>query len=408
MDTVIAVYAVAIAKMEHRPDTAIMKIHLVLILASAAGCASCDALEHGRGELQMPVPIAGTSIKPRTFDLGDPRKVDELTGKLTDKRALFIGEIHDQPQHHQNQLRLIQNLYARYPYIAIGVEYFQQPFQTHINDYIAGYIDEREMLIRTEYFKRWQVDYRMLQPILNFAREKHIPVLALNISEEIHHKVFHGGLSSLTPEERAHIPDDLQSVGKDYRDRLKAIFDIHPEGDSFETFVEGQVLWDEAMADVAATYLKDHPQTLLVVLAGLGHMMYGDGIPKALDRRLGGRYSTVAINGNQFGEHPGIADFILSAPGGVSLPKPGKLGVAIEDGSNGVLITRLVSDSAAKASGIDADDHIVTLDGMTVTNVNEMKAIMFDKRPGDVVHVTVRRERLLSANQDLQFEVTLR
>ena len=356
----------------------------------------------------MPVPKSANSAKPRTFDLNDPQKLNELSGKLTEKRALFIGEIHDRLEHHQNQLLLIQNLYARYPYIAIGVEYFQQPFQAHVNDYLAGYIDEREMLIRTEYFKRWKVDYRMFQPILRFAREKHIPVLALNVPGEVHTKVFRGGLSSLNAQERALIPDDIQPASKDYRQRLKAIFDTHPEGESFELFLEGQLLWDETMADVAANYLKKHPQTLLVVLAGLGHMMYGDGIPKNLNRRLGGNYSAVAINGNQFGEHPGIADFILATPASAPLPKQGKLGISIEDSSNGVLITDLVSNGAAKSSGIDSGDFIVALDNTKVSNVAELKAVMFDKQPGDKLRITVHREKLLSGKQELQFDVALR
>lgn len=357
---------------------------------------------------QLPVPAAGKNVRPKTFDLAIPHKADELAGKLTEKRALFIGEVHDRLEHHQNQLRLIESLYARYPYIVIGVEYFQQPFQTHLNDYLAGYIDEREMLIRTEYFKRWKVDYRMLQPIFRFAREKHIPILALNISDEIHGKVFKGGLASLSPQERTRIPGYIQPASPDYRQRLKAIFDSHPEGSNFETFVEGQLLWDEAMADVAAKYLDGHPQTMLVVLAGLGHMMYGDGIPKSLDRRLGGRYSAVAINGNQFGEYPGIADFILAAPGGTTLAKPGKLGVNIADGSSGVLITDLVSNSAAKASGIDSGDLIVALDGLKITDVATLRAALYDKEPGDSVQVTVRRKPMLSAEQELQFEVMMR
>ncbi|MEO8332369.1 MAG: ChaN family lipoprotein [Gallionella sp.] len=385
-----------------------MKILNALILALASCCAACATLEHGRGGFQLPVPKSGSNVKPTTFDLRDPRKTDELSDKLIEKRALFIGEIHDRPEHHQNQLRLIQNLYERYPNIVIGVEYFQQPFQTYLDDYLAGRIDEREMLIRTEYFKRWKIDYRMLQPILRFAREKHIPVLALNISDEIHTKVFHGGLKSLTPQERTHIPDDIQPIGNDYRNRLQTIFNAHPEGDSFESFVEGQQLWDEAMADVAANYLNDHPQTFLVVLAGLGHMMYHDGIPKALDRRLGGRLSAVAINGNQFGEFPGIADFLLAATSTDALPKPGKLGISIEDGKSDVRITELIPDGAADEAGINSGDHIVALEGMKVTNIAELKAVMFDKRPGDAVSVTVRREHLLSGEKELQFNVTLR
>ena len=404
----VAAYAVAITCTEHRSAITIMKLHHALILAFAACCASCASQEYIHGGFNLPVPVSDTSVRPDVFDLNDPRKIEELTGKLADKRALFIGEVHDRLEHHQNQLRLIQSLYARYSNIVIGVEYFQQPFQSHLNDYIAGYIDEREMLIRTEYFKRWKIDYRMLQPILRFAREKHIPVLALNISDEIHHKVFHGGLKSLTPQERAHIPDDIQPIGKDYRNRLKAIYDTHPESDSFESFVEGQVLWDEAMADVAAIYLKEHPQSLLVALTGLGHMLYGDGIPKDLDRRLGGRYSVVAINGNLFGEYPGIADFILASSGGATLPNPGKLGVTIEDSSNGVLISELVPNGAARSSGIKADDHIVALDGILIAEVAELRAVMFDKRPGDVLNVKVRRGHLPAETQELQFEVTLR
>lgn len=401
-------YAFIIANHEHYPDKSAMTIHHALMLALAVGCVSCASPGHGSSGIRLPVPVSATNVKPRIFDLSKPRKVNELTARLTEKRALFIGEIHDQPEHHLNQLRLIQNLYERYPNIAIGVEYFQQPFQTHLNDYIAGYIDEREMLIRTEYFKRWKIDYRMLQPILGFAREKRIPVLALNISDEIHNKVFQGGLNSLTPQERTRIPDDIQPASSDYRDRLKAIFDTHPEGDNFETFVEGQLLWDEAMADVAASYLEGRPQTLLVVLAGLGHMMYGDGIPKNLNRRLGGHYSAVAINGIQFGEYPGIADFILATPDSPPLPQPGKLGITIEDGSNGVLITKLVSNSAAGASGIDAGDLIVSLDGTKITNIAEIRAVMFDRLPDDLLQVTVRRQQSKGGEKELKFEVRLR
>ncbi|MGC2047785.1 MAG: ChaN family lipoprotein, partial [Gallionella sp.] len=239
-------------------------------------------------------------------------------------------------------------------------------------------------------------------------REQHIPVLALNISEEIHHKVFNGGLKSLSPEDREHIPDDIQPISQDYKNRLQTIFNVHPEGTTFDTFVEGQQLWDESMAEVATNYLKEHPQTTLVVLAGLGHMMYGDGIPRALDRRLGGKYSTVAINGKQLANYPGVADFILASSGGTALPDTGKLGISVDDSSKNVIITQLGSKGAAKDFGIKVGDRILALDGIKVTNFPEIKAIMFNKRPGDVVRVTLTRELQLAGKEELQFDVTLR
>ena len=371
-------------------------------------CTSCTSHEHNIVGLNLPTPKSVSDVKPKLVDLDNPNSINKLAGSLTRKRALFIGEIHDELEHHQNQLLLIQHLYELYPYIAIGVEFFQQPFQSYVDKYIAGQIDEREMLIKTEYFKRWGVDYRLLQPILKYAKDKRIPIIALNISDEIHHKVFEGGFNSLSAEDRALIPDDIQPVSEDYRDRLEAIYNAHPENDNFESFVEGQQLWDEAMADNAAKYLKQHPQRLLVVLAGLGHMIYGDGIPRSLNRRIGGNYSSIAINGEEFAEYPGIADFILATSDNEQLPVAGMLGIKVNDTINGVFVTGLSPDGAAKAVGITVQDRIDSLDGIAVKNFVEIRSIMFDKHPGDIVNVEVLRGHLQTKKETLQFAVTLR
>jgi uncharacterized iron-regulated protein len=386
-----------------------MAIKRTLILALAVCCAACGLFEHdGQGGFQLPVPESGTGAEPGIFDPGNQQMLDELTGQLGEKRAIFVGEVHDRLEHHQNQLRIIQNLYARYPDLAIGVEYFQQPFQSYLDDYIAGRIDEREMLIKTEYFKRWQLDYRLLQPIFEFAREKHIPVLALNISDEIHNKVFKGGMKSLSPQERSQTPDDIEPASEHYRQRLKAIFDSHPRGNDFNTFVEGVLLWDSSMADTAARYLNDHPQSRMVVLAGMVHIMYGDGIPERVNRRLGGNPSALLINGSDFGRYPGIADYLLVTEGHKELPKAGMLGVSILDGGDSVYVSEFATGSAAQAAGIEVGDHILALNGIKVANMTELKAMMFDKQPGDSVQVEVLRNSMMGSKKELRFEVTLR
>lgn len=387
---------------------ATFKLHSTIALFLLAGCIACSSSEAAQSSFQLPIPQSAASEELRMFELNNPQELDELTTLLLKKRALFVGEIHDRPIHHENQLRIIQSLYARHADLVIGVEYFQQPFQRYLDDFLAGRIDEKHMLLKTEYYKRWQMDYRMLQPILEFAKQKHIPILALNISEDIHSKVFNGGMQSLSAEEKAQIPYELRPPGDDYRQRLKAIFDSHPQGSSFENFVEGQVLWDEAMADTASRYLLAHPQSRMVILAGLGHMMYGDGIPKLVNMRLGSDQSSIVINGDDFGQYPGIADFLLSTAGGKPLPKPGMLGVSIANGLNGVRIESLLPNSAAQAVGLQAGDDIVMLDDVRVTNVWDLKTQMFDKQPGQRVRVEVRRENEHNATQTLRFEAALR
>jgi len=385
-----------------------MTTKFTYVLVVTFFCTACVSYDHNVVGLNLPVPKSVINVKPKLVDLNNQKNISELASSLTKKRALFIGEIHDELEHHQNQLLLIQHLYELYPYISIGVEFFQQPFQTYVDKYIAGQIDEREMLVKTEYFKRWGVDYRLLQPILRFAREKHIPVLALNVSDEVHHKVFEGGFKNLSDEDRTHIPDDIEPISDDYRNRLEAIYNTHPETDNFKNFVEGQKLWDEAMADNAAKYMKQHPQRMMIVLAGLGHIIYGDGIPRSLNRRIGGDYSSIAINGSEFAEYPGIADFVLATSDIEALPEAGMLGIKVNDSINGVFVTGLASDGAAKSAGVSVQDRINSLDGIKIENFFEIRSVMFDKRPGDIVGVEVLRGHLQAKKETLKFDVTLR
>lgn len=385
-----------------------MKTRLAIILVLAACCASCDFYKHDHSNVQLSAPASIPDVKPAIIDPDIPQQIDELAGQLVDKRVLFIGESHDQLEHHRNQLRIIKSLYARYPDFAIGVEYFQQPFQSYLDDYIAGRITEREMLVGTEYFKRWKLDYRMLQPIFQFALENHIPLLALSISDEIHSKVFRGGMKSLSPFELAQIPVDMQPASEGYLQRMKSIFISHPANDDFGAFVEGVLLWDESMADTAARYLKTHSRTRMVVLAGMVHVMYGDGIPGRVNRRMGSNQSVVVINGNDFGNYPGIANFQLLVKNGAALPKAGKLGVAIADGSHGVLISDFASASAARAAGLVAGDRIVAVNGVKVANISELESILFDKPPGERIRLMVQRGGRTDPAQELNFEVALR
>src|ERR1019366_3747554 len=104
-------------------------------------------------------------------DLDTTLSLDKLAAQLATKRVVFVGESHDRYDHHLNQLEIIRRLHQLDPSLAIGVEYFQQPFQPQVDDYIAGRTTEREFLRATEYYQGWGYDYRLYAPIFRFARE---------------------------------------------------------------------------------------------------------------------------------------------------------------------------------------------------------------------------------------------
>lgn len=360
----------------------------------------------GQGELG-PDEILDTDTK--VIDLSELTGLPGLIGGLAGKRVVFVGESHDRYEDHLNQLAVIRGLHEQGKDLAIGMEFFQQPFQEHLDAFVAGEISEKEMLRRTEYFERWRYDYRLYRPILRFAREQSIPVIALNIAAEITEKVGDEGLDALTEEERARIPAEIDRDDPAYRERVRAVFDHHPQAKEadFEHFLSVQLLWDEGMAERAARYLAEHPEKSMVILAGIGHLEYGQGIPKRLLRRQP-MDAAVVISGRSRELDPDLADYLL-LPRRVELPATGMLGVMLDLDSEGkgVGVEGFANDSGAQAAGMKEGDRIVSVGGEPIDSYADVRIALMDSRPGQKMPVEVMRERLLGGEERLSFEVEL-
>ncbi|NEV63601.1 ChaN family lipoprotein [Thiorhodococcus minor] len=348
--------------------------------------------------------------RTRVLDATDLTGMDALIRKLMDRRVVFVGEQHDRYEDHLNQLAIIEGLHAGGKSLAIGLEFFQQPFQQDVDDYIEGKIDEADFLRRTQYFDRWRFDYRLYRPILRFAREHGIPVIALNLEAELTRKVGDVGIDGLSEAERARIPAQMDRGDPAYRDRIEAVFRHHPADyqRNFEHFFEVQLLWDEGMAERAAAYLAESPDRTLVVLSGGGHVEYGQGIPKRLMRR---QRVPMAIILNGQGREPdgAVADFFLYPPE-VELPPSGLMGVMLstdEDGE-GIRIDGFAEESGAKAAGLQTGDRIVRIGRHRIAGYADVRIAMIDAQPKDLVSVEVIREHMLGSDEHKTFEVRLR
>lgn len=350
-------------------------------LAAFAGASPVAAGDSGR-------------VPPTITHQGRQIDMDGMLESMASARAIVVGEQHDRFDHHLNQLEIIRRLHRTHPELSIGMEQFQQSFQRHLDDYVKGAIDTTEMLIRTQYYERWQHDFRLYEPILSWARDHRLPIIALNLPGELTRRVAAGGLESLDDEQAARLPD-LDRSDTAYRERLREVFREHPMGEhggSFENFYTVQLLWDEGMAARAAKYLEAEPARRMVVLAGNGHVEYGSGIPGRLARRIDGEVISV-VNADAGTDDSGKADFVIhSTP--VELPERGMLGVMIdtEATADGARVARVNDGGGAAAAGITGGDLITALDGETVRGLAELRARMWDRRPGDRVTVTVIRD----------------
>ncbi|HVY66171.1 MAG TPA: ChaN family lipoprotein [Gammaproteobacteria bacterium] len=325
----------------------------------------------------------------RALDLGATLSPAALGANVADKRVVFVGETHTRYGDHLNQLAIIEQLHARDPNIAIGVEYLQRRFQPQVDDFIAGRATEREFLRDTEYYSSWRYDYRLYAPIFRFAREHHIPVLALNVPPSLPSAVAKAGVEGLSAEQRAALPKQIEPASDAYKAELREAFEAHDEGQrQFDRFVEAQLVWDEGMAESAAEYLSANPGRRMVILAGSGHLAFGYGIPQRLRRRTNASYAIV-LNAER-GIEPGIADYVLLRED-VSLPPAGALGVRLEDAPGGARIAAFGSGSAAKESGLERDDILTVVDGQRIASAADVRVALWDKAPGDRVTVEARR-----------------
>jgi len=346
---------------------------------------------------------------PTALNLKTIPDFDSVINDLLRKRVIYIGESHDQIAHHLTQLEIIKRIHAEEPNIAIGMEFFQQPFQLYLDEYIKGSIDEREFLSKTEFFSRWRIDYRHYRPIILFAREHAIPIVALDVLEEIQRKAGKSGIDSLNAQEKKHLPDHIDRSNKEYREFLLSIFNRHPTTDSqkFDNFIDVQLMRDEAMAQRTAEYMDRHPDKRMIVLAGGGHLVYGYGIPQRVTRRLVTDDSAIVLNGMMISPDPELADYmLLQKP--LRLPRAGRLGVIMDSSKDDEVSIKEFSDnSPAKLAGVHAEDKFSSIDGLAIKSMSDVKYSLLDKKPGDKVMLTVKRKAWIGDAKDIKIEVKL-
>lgn len=228
----------------------------------------------------------------------DPAALTELLNRIEGNRVVMIGETHDRYGHHQNQLEVIRGLDQRGIPIAIGMEYFQRPFQPHLDDFVAGRIDEATLLQRTEWHERWRFDVELYRDILSYAQQRRIPLVALNASSETVHAVSSNGIGGLDPDTRALFPRRIELAEGVYKEQLVSVFAMHGpmQRSHLQRFLEVQYVWDQTMAATAGEFLNANPERTLVLLAGSGHLLHDDAIPSRLRRVHPGAQSVLVTD----------------------------------------------------------------------------------------------------------------
>ncbi len=355
------------------------------MLIVAAIAISNSKLLSASTRMQHTVPVSVIDLPVVKPDQAS--SLAQTLEQLDDTRVVLVGETHTRYDHHLVQLEILKHLFQKSAKLALGVEWFQQPFQQHLDDYIAGEISEKQMLYRTEYFNRWKYDYRLYRPIMQYARENNIPVIALNASRELLAALAESEPDELSAELKSQLPTSYDWSDKDYENRLRDMFNLHPDyAGEFEDFLRSQLTWDESMAERTANYLEQHTDTRMLVLAGSGHIMFGSGIPRRIQRRVPVELVSILVSEDFLPVTEDIADFlVLSAE--QSLQPVGLIGALLEAEGRLVIIKDFSHNSAIKDAGLPKGAVIIGVNDDAVESFADFKLAIIDKKPGDSIEL---------------------
>lgn len=336
--------------------------NLLFALAPLAllGLAACSSTSAARA-----LPLAEP---PRLLSVGSG--TPPIEAAVDGARVVLVGEMHDRRAQHEFQRDVLERVASKGGKFLLGMEMFQRPAQPALDDYVAGKIDELEMMRRTEYYTRWSFDHTMYAPMWRFCREHGGRVVALNPKGETNRKISRGGLASLSPEDRADVAKDIDLTVAEHRKRIIAVFEagahkMPPE--PLQRMYEAMTSWDETMAESAAMALEAAgPESRMVIIAGTQHIQEYTGVAARLAKRVPGLEPLIIVCRSADREDEGVTDaelghFVVRCPDSAVGEAP-KLGVGLgEPTPKGLPITGVVADGIAAKYGIETGDVITAL-----------------------------------------------
>lgn len=230
-----------------------------------AALAVCAALVAGCAQplLHAEHPLAGRIWDARSGAFVEPMA---MWKRAAEARHVLIGETHDNSVHHLQQLAALEAIARTGQRRAIAMEQFDSEHQPALEAAQSGAADA-ERLADAGRFDREGWNWRLYQPLVEFAVSRGWPVLAANLSRAEARTA--GAASSTLPPPESGLKAALE------REMVDGHCGNKPDAKTLSFMVTTQRERDARMAEV----LKAAPAGRTVLIAGNGHVRRDRGVP---------------------------------------------------------------------------------------------------------------------------------
>lgn len=336
---------------------------------------------------------------------GTPIPFAEMIQEMRTIRFVYVGETHNSLPMHQIQAKIIRALYSQDRNLSLGLEMFPVTQQEALNKWSLGILSEYEFIKTGQWYVTWNFNFGYYRNIFQFAKENSLPVYALNAPRNIISQIRMRGWEALSEEEKEMIPKP-ELHHEEHRNLIRTIFEStdlpHPmKGKGLEMAFEGlyraQSAWDETMAFYALKALEKEDGQM-VVLAGSGHLLYNLGINRRAFERSQLPFKTVVcvvVPKNKQGIEVSrtLADYVWGIPEEEN-PEFPSLGLSFKkiSGLENLVIDKKPIDGVAEEGNFEKGDVILSVDGKTFKDINELRVYLARFTWGDEVEFLLLRD----------------
>jgi uncharacterized iron-regulated protein len=235
-----------------------------------------------------------------------------------DADIILLGELHDNPIAHWLRYEVVGELFARSNgRMVLAAEMFESDNQLILDEYMKNLITERVFEDEAKLWRNYKTDYK---PLIDFARENSLPVVASNIPRRYANMVFHGGFQALDEIDNdakryiAPLPVDYNPDLPGYQSMTK----MGNAGHAGENLPKAQAIKDATMAHFILENWS--PGKLLIHFHGSYHSDNFEGIywylkQKNPDLKIVTLSTTLQQDTGELDEESyGRGDFILVVP----------------------------------------------------------------------------------------------
>ena len=219
----------------------------------------------------------------------------ELNQQLVSSDVIYLGEIHDNPDHHATQMDIIKKLIDGGKKPVIGFEFFSREQTSWLLNFTSKSKhsfrplkeDKASELLRHRLGWNQREDWNYYFPFLELAKKHDLTVFGADINQGIRIRMARAGIDKMAGIEKNHLPINIGEDSKQYKQLIhQELREGHCNmaSDELVTKLYKTIsLRNAYMAQSIQTMFDDQQSKQpIVIILGRGHTDYDAGVKSQL------------------------------------------------------------------------------------------------------------------------------